>query len=72
MTMIDKYMDWVLQIKPAWAGFVVYAVSLISMVSIPFLTIVLLCNLFGAYLLLVVPLIVAYAFYLAIFKQGEQ
>lgn len=67
--MLSKILDWAYSIQPEWAGFVVFA-TVSGMLVLPVAAImVAVVALTNGWALLAIPAFVAYAFYIALFRQ---
>jgi hypothetical protein len=69
--MLKRYFDWTTEIEPSWCGFVVFT---ISWIALGFSSVALVLVAIGAtrgWALAVIPAIIAYCFYVAIFKQQK-
>ena len=69
--MFNKYIHWCLVIRPDWVGTTLYLTGLICLSALVIIISGLLLYFTQGYILLALPLLVLYALYLAIFKQGD-
>lgn len=69
---IENFMDWLISIRPLWAGYLIFISSAMLAIPLFFLIPVCLIILTHGWILILIPIVVLYAWYIALFKQGNK